>query len=291
MKKHEHFRVDVASIVFSIASFQNKLDYHMGKSYEQFLSTAQPEIFIRVNYDRLNQFSLQESRKVFDSEGPWSLYRINGKNAIILGELVSDSLPSRIALFDNDMREVEIYSEIERLPNGLLPDPLQYPLAEILMICLLAQGRGLMVHACGIDDGGHGYLFAGNSTHGKSTMAKLWKDHGIILNDDRIIVRQRGGRFWMYGTPWHGDYTGVSAQGVPLEKIFFLNRGDVNSIRRLEGAAAVSKLLTRCFPPLWHEVGMRFTLDFCAKVVSHVPCYELGFVPNNDIVDFVRCVK
>jgi hypothetical protein len=179
----------------------------------------------------------------------------------------------------------------EQLPNGLLPDPLQYPLAEVLMICLLAQGRGLMVHACGIDDDGHGYLFAGNSTHGKSTMAQIWKDEACILNDDRIIIRKRGGRLWMFGTPWHGDYTGVSPQGVLLEKIFFLSHARVNSIYCFEGTAAASRLLTRSFPPLWHEEGMNFTLDFCAQVVSHVPCYELDFVPDKDIVDFVRCVK
>jgi len=291
MEEHEHFRVDVASIVFSIASSQNKFNYQIENSYKKFLSTAQPEIYINVNYDGIKKFFLQKSRKVFDSEGPWSLYKFDKRNAIILGELVSDSLPPRIALFETDMRDIEIYSETERLPNGLLPDPLQYPLAEILMICLLARGHGLMVHSCGIDDGGHGYLFSGNSGHGKSTMAKLWKDRGVILNDDRIIIRKRDGKFWMYGTPWHGDYTGVSPQGVPLEKIFFLNRGNVNSIRCSEGAAAVSKLMTRCFPPLWHAEGMSFTLNFCAQVVSHVPCYELGFVPNKDIMDFVRCVN
>jgi len=291
VENQELIRVDVASIVFSIASAQDKKSIQLEKSYLSFSSATQPDIFININYDGLNQFSLQESNIVFDSEGPWSLYRINRKNAIVFGDSVSGSLPSRVALFDNDMQHVEIYSETERLPNGLLPDPLQYPLAEVLMICLLAQGRGLMVHACGIDDNGHGYLFAGNSTHGKSTMAQLWNDEGVILNDDRIIIRQHGDRFWMYGTPWHGDYTGVSPQGVLLEKIFFLNRGDVNSIRRLEGAAAASMLLTRCFPPLWDKEGMNFTLDLCSQVVSHVPCYELGFVPNKDIVDFVRCVN
>jgi hypothetical protein len=95
----------------------------------------------------------------------------------------------------------------------------------------------------------------------------------------------------MYGTPWHGDYTGVAPQGIPLEKIFFLNKGDVNSIQCLEGATAASKLLTRCFPPLWHEEGMSFTLDFCAQLVSDIPCYELDFMPDEDIVDFVRCAK
>jgi hypothetical protein len=147
-----------------------------------------------------------------------------------------------------------------------------------------------MVHACGIDDGGRGYLFAGNSTHGKTTTARLWRDQATILNDDRIVLRQREGRTWMYGTPWHGDYRQVSPQGVPLEKIFFLRHGEENRASRVAGVAAASMLLARCFPPLWDAEGMGFSLDFCAQVVDSVPCYELGFVPDERAVEYVRCV-
>jgi hypothetical protein len=159
------------------------------------------------------------------------------------------------------------------------------------MICLLARNRGLMVHACGIDDGGEGYLFAGNSTHGKTTMARFWKDQALVLNDDRTVLRWREDCFWMYGTPWHGEYPGVSPRGVPLKKIFFLHHAGTNSVSCKEGAMASSMLLARCFPPLWDTEGMSFTLEFCAKLVETVPCYQLNFVPDNNVVDFVRCVK
>ena len=244
-----------------------------------------------MNYDGLKKFSLQESRKVFDSEGPWSLYKFDKRNAIILGELVPDSFPSRVALFDDSMKHIEIYSETEGLPSGLLPDPLEYPLAEILMICLLAQGHGLMVHSCGIDDNGRGYLFSGNSTHGKTTIAKLWKKHAVILNDDRIVIRKRDGQFWMYGTPWHGEYTGVSSLGVPVEKIFFLRHSKSHSVEKINGAGAASMLLARSFPPLWDSKGMKFTIDFCSQLVSVMPCYSLNFQPDESIVDFIRCVN
>jgi hypothetical protein len=148
-----------------------------------------------------------------------------------------------------------------------------------------------MVHACGIDDGGRGYLFAGNSTHGKTTMAGLWQDRAVILNDDRIVLRQREDRFWMYGTPWHGDHTQVSPHGVPLDRLFFLRHAGDHCAWRKEGALASSMLLARCFPPLWDADGMRFTLDFCARLTEAVPCYELGFRPDPGVVEYVRCVR
>ena len=147
-----------------------------------------------------------------------------------------------------------------------------------------------MVHACGVDDGGRGYLFAGNSTHGKTTIARLWGHEASILNDDRIVLRKRAGRFWMYGTPWHGEYTATSPQGVPLEKIFFLRHAQLNTTSRKKGAAASAMLLARCFPPFWDAPCMEFTLDFCAELVDAVPCYELGFIPDKGVLETVRRV-
>jgi hypothetical protein len=288
MKYQELSKIQVAGIVFSIVNARDEQDSPLKGAYQSFISTAPPEIIISVSYDGLPQTVFRDRDLIFDSGGAWSLYRIDGQDAIVLGATPTGSVPHKIALFNKDMRQVDIYSEAELLPGRFFPNPLEYPLSEVLMICLLAQGRGLMVHACGIDDGGLGYLFAGNSTHGKSTMAQLWKDQALVLNDDRIVLRQRDGRFWMYGTPWHGDYTSVSPQGVPLHKIFFLHHDEANSTHRKDGVAAASMLLVRCFPPLWDVKGMDFTLNFFTQLVAGIPCYELGFLPDKKIIDFVR---
>ncbi len=286
--------VKIANIVFDIISDQPMESIRLEEVYRDFLCTEEPEVTIHARYDGLPQIPLRDENKVFDSEMIWSLYRIGGQNIFALRSPAAGPLPYRIAIFDADFQQGEVYSHIPEpgeTPEGLLPNPLEFPLPEVLMICLLAQGRGLMIHACGIDDSGRGYLFAGSSTHGKTTMARLWGNQALVLNDDRIVLRRREGRFWMYGTPWHSDYTSVSPKGVPLEKVFFLRHAEANSARRKEGVTASSMLLTRCFPPLWNAEGMSFTLDFCAQLVASVPCYELGFVPDESVVDFVRCVK
>jgi hypothetical protein len=134
-----------------------------------------------------------------------------------------------------------------------------------------------------------GYLFLGNSGDGKSTTAKLWFGQGItVLNDDRIIVRQNKGNLWMYGTPWHGDFKEHSSHGLRIHKLFFLRHGRKNSSRVKSGAEAVSMLLARSFPPFWDKEGMAFTIEFCQRLVSEIPCYELTFVPDGSLIDFVR---
>jgi hypothetical protein len=287
----ELVRIEIAEIVISVLGHQPREDHYLPPSYQYFMSESEPEIVIHTRRDGPTLHSLEDRDRVFDSGSSWALYEQDGRYALLLGASSFSSEPYGIALFDSEIRQIDVFLQPEQLPNGLLPDPLQFPLGEVLMVCLLAQGRGLMVHACGVNDGGQGYLFAGQSTHGKSTMARQWQDEALVLNDDRIVLRQREGRFWMYSTPWHGDHTGISAQAVPLDKLFFLRHDRTNCARRRQGVAAASMLLARSFPPLSDADGMRFTLDFCAQLVDAVPCFDLGFVPSKDVLDTVRCAS
>ena len=283
--------VRIAGIVFGISGDRPLSAIRFEEAYRDFACDGEPEVSIHARYGALPPIVLPDEELVFDTEMVWSLYRSGGSDVLAIRSPVFGPQPYKVAIFRDEFRQGEVYSQPrpgERGESALLPSPLEFPLAEVLMVCLMARGRGLMVHACGIDDGGRGYLFAGNSTHGKSTMAGIWREEATILNDDRIVLRWREGRFWMYGTPWHGDYSGVSPRGVPLEKVFFLRHAGENELRHQEGTAAASKLLTRSFLPLWDAEGMAFSLDFCARVAGAVPCYELGFVPDQDVIDFVR---
>jgi hypothetical protein len=286
--------IEIAGIVFSILSSRPDDIVRLEEVYRTFQCRREVEVIIHVRYDDPPQMRLQNGNRVFDSEMLWSLYRIDRRHVFVLNSPLFEANSPWFAIFDTDFCRGEIYTRIAKsgeMPGNLFATPFAYPLPEVLMMCLLARGRGLMVHACGINDNGRGYLFAGNSAHGKTTLAHLWKDQAIVLNDDRIVLRWHENRFWMYGTPWHGDYSGVSPQGVPLDKIFFLRQARTNSVCCKKGVAASSMLFSRSFPTFWDAEGMSFTLDFCAKLVKTIPCYELDFVPNKNVVDFARCVK
>jgi hypothetical protein len=245
---------------------------------------AHSDITLRVHNHPPPPFPQKEM--TFDSGQTWALFKCAGKYILRNTSLHSEISPSRFLFLDADLKSGDLYVTGDT-PQDV--DPLGYPLNQVLWILLLSQGRGLLFHACGIDDDGKGYLFLGNSGDGKSTTAKLWFDQGItVLNDDRIIVREKDGEFWMYGTPWHGDFKEHSSHGLPIHKLFFLRHGRKNSCKAKSGAEAVSMLLTRSFPPFWDSEGMAFTIEFCQRLVSKTPCYELTFVPNGRILDFVR---
>jgi len=160
----------------------------------------QAQLTLRVHHGSVPEF--KERKKIFDSGETWAFFRSRGKY-ILQDESLDEGLsPQKLVILESGFKSGDIYFRNGQLDSISLADPLLYPLNQILMILLLSRRRGIYLHACGIDDNGRGYLFLGNSTHGKSTMARLWHDDkATVLNDDRIILREQNREFMMYGTP------------------------------------------------------------------------------------------
>ncbi|MEI8173691.1 MAG: hypothetical protein WCH07_09445 [Deltaproteobacteria bacterium] len=270
------------SFLFNQDAFKFKEDIN-----DDFSSNIQTEIKLQVHFDDFPEAKREE--KIFDSESTWSLYRSQKKYFLYACSLELNFLPRKLLILESDFNSGDLFIKNGKIDQDIFPDPLGYPLNQILMIILLSRSKGALLHACGIYDGNFGYLFLGNSGHGKSTISKIWfENKSIVLNDDRIIIREKDRTFWIYGTPWHGDFTEWSLKGLPINKIFFLRHGERNSIAPIKGTDAVSMILTRSFPPLWDQNGMDYTLGLFDRMASTLPCYELHFLPDKNIIDFVR---
>lgn len=248
------------------------------------------DITFRVHRGRIPD--VEKNRKVFDSGSGWSLTRDARRLVLQDDSLQPGSSPGIFVAIDDDLRGGDVYLQDPSHDERVFSELLGYPLNQILMIILLASRGGMIFHACGISDGGRGYLFLGNSTNGKSTMAKLWHEQGAtVLNDDRIIVRERDGAFWMYGTPWHGTFDRTALEALPVEKLFFLRHGKENRLFPKTGSEAVSMILTRSFPPFWDYPAMERVLSFLERLAGFLPCRELHFLPDERIIADIRGLK
>lgn len=286
-KGRKGFTLGIAGIGISFLFDEGVSELAPEELNNGFITDTGADIKLRVHYGRIPEINARQ--KIFDSGYTWALYGSEGKYVLQNDTLARGSSPDTFVVLDPDYKSGEVYIKNEASKQSVLPDPIGYPLNQVLMIILLSLGRGVVLHACGIDDGGSGYVFLGHSGHGKSTMAKFWFErHATVLNDDRIIVREKDGEFWMYGTPWHGDFKELSPRGLAIQKIFFLHRGEKNSAVLQKGAEAVTMLLTRSFPPLWDKSGMAYTTGLCNRIVNKIPCYALSFEPDTRIADFVR---
>lgn len=170
-----------------------------------------------------------------------------------------------------------------------------YDFLQVLLINYFAQrNSGIFTHSVGIKDvDGRGLLFAGKSGAGKSTTARLWHKHSkaMVLNDDRIIIRKLNGKFFIYGSPWHGefsDYLASRIESAPLKRIFFIHHSPKNIATRISPKQAFNLLYPALFPTFWDKNCLENIAAFCDDLVKNVSCFNLGFVNNKGVINFVR---
>jgi len=277
----ENIKIRVGEELVSINGYSQNPGEEIPKAYLPFLSEGEANLC--VHFLR-GQPEIRDEQKRFESSPIWTLYHSNGTRIIKIYEKMPGL--ERILVLPSELNSVDLYFPVD---TDTAVDPFSGPTLELLMITYLAQGRGVILHGCGIEKDGEGILFIGESGAGKSTMANLWNaDGGIeILSDDRVIVRKRGNDFWMYGTPWHGEAQFVSPRAVKLEKMFFLQHAEQNEIQPLNGIATVQQLLQCSFPPFWDVQGMEFALELFSKLSKSVPCYQLDFKPDPSVIDYI----
>ena len=259
--------------------------------YDYFLTSDPPDCVLDIVFGALP--SIDGWEQIYDSGGLWRLYHNQTGWAITRHSADRPDRSYQTVLMNADFEKGTIYSLPNDWSDQLIPLPFYYPLPEIIAINLLARGRGIMIHACAVKYKGAGLMFAGHSGAGRSTTAELWKSipDGTLLSDDRVIIRKVNGEFWIYGTPWHGDANVLSNEALPLSKVFLLRQSQWNEARRLRPVEAASQLLARGFPPFYDQSGVAFSLDFIAELTQSVPCYDLAFLPEPSMIDYVRSIE
>lgn len=266
--------------------------------YERFVSNgpcrrrASP-VTVRLHVHCGELPHLTSESMIFDAvSNHWRLFRVNGHDVF---EIFDTRPPHRTLLFavmQPDFRSGDVYLRPEATTPG---DPwsltrLMRPFGELLLITLLSQGRGLLLHALGVADQGEGLLFIGRSGAGKTTLANLYKPYAgvTILGDERMVVTREDGRFWLSGTPWPGGGFTVSADTVPLRKVFFLQHGEQN-VRISDRLINLYGLFfQQLFLPFWNGEALAFALRFAEELLSTVPAARLAFVNDERVIEFLR---
>ena len=164
---------------------------------------------------------------------------------------------------------------------------------SVLGVHLVSLHNGLMFHACGLETSrGNGLLFCGPSGTGKSTTGKLWQNdrQAFVLGDECIAILKKGGVFWLHSTAWHGNGQPSIPNKTIANNLFILHHSSTNQSRLLKPAEAVAKLLPLVFLPYWHREQMNASLMFLEDLCTSIPCYQLGFTPDQRAVDYVQCL-
>ena len=198
------------------------------------------------------------------------------------------------SFFNEDFTKGKIYIKDSKNVSGWKISQLIYGPMQVILIHYLAKHKlGVLTHSAGINYKGDGLLFVGPTRAGKSTLARLWhkKEGIVILNDDRIIIRKAGNGVYIFGTPWHGDfsdYVDTISRFAPLKKLFFIYHQKENKVLPLNLKDAFNRFFPNTFPVFWDKESMDFTVGFLYEVLNKVPAFSLGFVNDESVV--AECV-
>ena len=126
---------------------------------------------------------------------------------------------------------------------------------------------------------GEKVALVGANGAGKSTLARVLAEdpEATILGEDTIILRYLDGGFWIFGTPWHLDPDFCSPAGVPLEKMFFLDRFKQNGINLAPNTVGISQVLQTAVIPYYHPDGLSKVLDNLVLLSGLVPFFNFSY--------------
>jgi len=221
----------------------------------------------------------------------WSLYRRNSR--YILRTFLAQKKQYIVLNLKFDKGVVYVLRDKSKDAKWKLLEII-YDALQIILINYLTQRDGIFVHAIGVKDiDGTGRVFIGKSGSGKSTLARLWHSHSraVILNDDRIIIRKTKGKFFIYGSPWHGDFSDYLISKIDSAKpprLLFIHHGRNNILKPISKRRAFNLLYPNLFPTFWDKKGLDKTIFFCLDMIENLPCYSLGFRDDKGIIGFVR---
>lgn len=274
----------------------------VAERFNNFFSNGSEKPHIRIKVEIVDKFpKIHKPKRIFatyhfqDGSENWRLLKKD--NVYIYKSPVREK--KQLMLISKNFDKVTAYLLSKKQKGKLWQlEDIIYDFLHVLLINYLSlHQRGIFVHSIGIRDlDGKGLLFAGKSGCGKTTTAKLWykNSKAMVLNDDRIIVRKLHGKFFIYGSPWHGefsDYLYSRIESAHLRRLFFIRHAPNNIARAVSPREAFNLLYPTVFPTFWDKQHLENIVSFCQDLIRNVPSYRLGFLDNKKVIGFVRKVR
>ena len=186
---------------------------------------------------------------------------------------------------DPDFQHGEIIGNFSKFDqNGVYP--LQY-IDIVIFSNWLANFGDMILHASGFAYRGEGYCFLGDSGAGKSTLVRdLTKKAGFtVLGEDQVVLRRREDQFMIFGTPWHETPDMCSPLGVPLKKVFFLDRDAFQIVSPVRGFDAIVQIMQTAFYPIYRPEVLEGILANLSSLAGSVGFYNLAYERGTDVLN------
>mgnify|MGYP001828089780 CR=1 FL=1 len=164
-------------------------------------------------------------------------------------------------------------------------NPITYPIDGLLIYYLTALNGDIFIHGSGVEIEGKGMLFSGISGKGKTTIAGIFNEAGArVIHDDRMIIRKKDGKFYMYNTPVYNNEIRSSSE---LKRIYLLEHSDTNNSESLNKLDALTAVMANCIQHHWNSYLIGLLSGSLMNLTENVEIKRLGFVPDKSVIDFI----
>lgn len=312
--------LEIGSVKINIKSDNINFEHLSKEGYHNFLSNGSSfDISLKVRPWK-SKPDFKRRHLIFEAADSWKLYKENGSRYLF--DIFSPASPAwldKIGVADEAFSRAEIYlappppdfympiadgelsnneqstrrlSQKNTFLDYISLSKIVRPFTEILLANYLKYNGGIMAHGLGIITQGRGILFTGVSGAGKSTLAKLFAKYSpqaTILNDERVIIKKQGSKFFIYGSPWCGDAGIYSNKSAPLKNIFFIYHKDRNRTDDLSQGYALEQMLAQSYLSFWDKGCLYSALNlYNSLLLSGIKYKNLGFVNDERIIEFLK---
>ncbi len=125
---------------------------------------------------------------------------------------------------------------------------------------LLSENSGYFIHTSAVIVNNFAFLFLGKSGQGKSTASQLLKDYFPILSDDGAILKKEQMNWYIYQTPFYEKNKTMkkSPEKFPLGKVFFLNKDNEVSVKKLKDKTQIAEKLIAQIYSQHEDINIQF---------------------------------
>ena len=114
----------------------------------------------------------------------------------------------------------------------------------------------------------------GKSTHSRNLKALLG-DEFVYINDDKPLLKVEENKVTVYGTPWNGKERRGNNISAPLKAVFFLNRGETNTYRKIVNKEEIYiKMISQIYLPK-EKAKRELALKAADNILKNVNFYEI----------------
>ena len=210
------------------------------------------------------------------------IYRDDEKETRYLGS-TSDSWEKAYLQVESCGKEHRVHYLKRQFPEKIA--------SRMLLNCmgaehLIARAGGFIFHCSYIERNGEAILFTAPSGTGKSTQADLWHEYRgtEIINGDRAAVRIVDGEAMAEGIPFAGSSPYCKNRSLPIRAIVYLAQAKENSIGKLRGYEAFSKIWEGVSVNTWDKTDMELVSEAAQAVAKQVPVFYMPCTPDEEAV-------